>query len=1090
MSIALGEFWTRLIESGISDADGCKRIASAFCDANGGSPPAESVSLAKYLIKSGDLTEFQARALLAGRGLRIGSLVVRSDQGVCPWSLWTPAQRGDGSTGFLFRATPDHLAGGREAWLETHADIAAATLQPIDTELVGEEQLVFSAIPPGRSLAELSAEHSKSSPATACQIGIAVADAIDAMHARSLIHGCIRADRVWVGDTGKTVLLRDPSGPPPRSFVESPYGWLDHVDPPEAYAAPELASGTEERNAATDIYSLGCLLYQIVTGNYPHGGDSVAEVMAAHASQTPPELTEAIQKGEAGDPLFRVIAFAMAKSPQARFGSVRQLADALRATLPLIPQPTATKSADAKPKVEKKIDRTQAAPARGADKGKAVDQAKPVEKSKTGSGANVGESKRREKAVPEKVASAKAKPRDKTKTPEKRSPADKAIAADGGKRSQRPAQEAESKNARRPEASKVSSTKPDTPSGPAPTPPVHPLSDQLSPPVAAPPAELPPEDVLSIRQGDAIEPPETPPVAPPNEPTSPDRQLRRRKKKKSRTPLMLGALCFPVLMLLIVLIVRPDFGGSEKPRDRTIPDYIPPVSNRSGNDVPDSASPGPQDDMGYELVDDERLLWVTPYRADSASAPLGMLPPGPGAIVSLRLAAVSGSATGKGIIDTLSPELDGLIASIADRAKVPLAAISRCGIALHPGKDGMPDVSLAIELSAPRPLSELTKAWGVDASRTRSGATIYAGEEVDGDAYYVAPAQEEEEEGVSRFAVGSVDRISEVAENEGGSIPLPRSLEKLWKASSEQADFVMLVTPNFLFADARALLTTAAPELVPSLKTVLIPDVAGALVTADLVGENVYAEVRLVPSGGVSEPVLLQKLRTTIGGWPDWAEEFVVDAVPDASWRRLASRLPNMMRFMKDQTRFGVSEGNAVANVYVPSRAMSQVSLALLLAMNTKPGSGSVAVSVAPAKPLTVDEMLDRKMSVSFDQESLEFAVNTIVDEFKRSLPAGSTMPPVRIVGGDLEKMGITQNQQIRDFSKSDEPLRSVLTDLVLGANPDKTATGPADAKQSLIWVVADDPESPGSKAILVTTRVAAEGNYDLPREFVLADEA
>ncbi len=133
---------------------------------------------------------------------------------------------------------------------------------------------------------------------------------------------------------------------------------------------------------------------------------------------------------------------------------------------------------------------------------------------------------------------------------------------------------------------------------------------------------------------------------------------------------------------------------------------------------------------------------------------------------------------------------------------------------------------------------------------------------------------------------------------------------------------------------------------------------------------------------------------------------------------------------------------------------------------------------------LSIDEMLDRKMSVSFDQESLEFAIDVIVSEFNRSLPAGSTMPPVRIIGSDLQKMGITQNQQIRAFTKDELPLRKVLTDLVVGANPDKTATGPDDPKQSLIWVVAKDPNDPNKSEILVTTRQAAENQYELPREF------
>ena len=125
-------------------------------------------------------------------------------------------------------------------------------------------------------------------------------------------------------------------------------------------------------------------------------------------------------------------------------------------------------------------------------------------------------------------------------------------------------------------------------------------------------------------------------------------------------------------------------------------------------------------------------------------------------------------------------------------------------------------------------------------------------------------------------------------------------------------------------------------------------------------------------------------------------------------------------------------------------------------------------------------------MSISFLQFSLQFAVDAVVDEFSQTLPDGSTMPKVRIIGGDLEKNGITQNQQIRGFEREDKPLRSVLTDLVLGANPDKTATGPKDVKQSLVWVVHPVGKPPEETEILVTTRDAAAGQYVLPAEFQL----
>jgi hypothetical protein len=154
--------------------------------------------------------------------------------------------------------------------------------------------------------------------------------------------------------------------------------------------------------------------------------------------------------------------------------------------------------------------------------------------------------------------------------------------------------------------------------------------------------------------------------------------------------------------------------------------------------------------------------------------------------------------------------------------------------------------------------------------------------------------------------------------------------------------------------------------------------------------------------------------------------------------------------------------------------------------MNTPPTTGSVAQS-QPTQTLSVEDMLNRTMSISFLQQSLQFSVAEVVDEFKQSLPPGNTMPEVRIVGGDLELNGITQNQQIRGFEREDVPLREVLTDLVLGANPDKTATGPKDPKQALIWVVHPTGKPPAETEILITTRDAAKAkNYELPTEFRL----
>ena len=201
-----------------------------------------------------------------------------------------------------------------------------------------------------------------------------------------------------------------------------------------------------------------------------------------------------------------------------------------------------------------------------------------------------------------------------------------------------------------------------------------------------------------------------------------------------------------------------------------------------------------------------------------------------------------------------------------------------------------------------------------------------------------------------------------------------------------------------------------------------------------------------------------------------------------------ALRYPQMLHALRKYARYGISHDAATANVYLPSQAAPNLALATLLAANTPPGTAPAGIAAKPAmaaKPLTLEEMLELPISVSFDQESLEFAGQAVMDEVATRVPPGSAKPLYIILGPDLQKEGITQNQQIRDFKVSDQPLRSVLTQLVMRANIVKDVTDPSQSEQKLVWVVGKNPADPQQQAFLITTCVGAEGKYELPKEFV-----
>src|SRR6266496_5858943 len=162
-----------------------------------------------------------------------------------------------------------------------------------------------------------------------------VASALDAAHGAGLVHRDVKpgniliataqepgsAEHVYLSDFGLTKRTASDSGVTATGqFV----GTLD-------YAAPEQFEGGP-LDARTDVYSLGCVFYECLTGEVPYRRENEAGLVYAHLLAPPPKVTE--KRPELPPKLDSVIAKAMAKSPDERFLTAGQLARAARQAVP------------------------------------------------------------------------------------------------------------------------------------------------------------------------------------------------------------------------------------------------------------------------------------------------------------------------------------------------------------------------------------------------------------------------------------------------------------------------------------------------------------------------------------------------------------------------------------------------------------------------------------------------------------------------------------------------------------------------------------------------------------------------------------
>jgi serine/threonine-protein kinase len=184
----------------------------------------------------------------------------------------------------------------------------------------------------GKILSDLIAREAPFAPARALAIAAQIADALFASHSHGVIHRDLKPDNIFlvsrdgddafvkVLDFGLAKLVNDDGAPRHETrrgvVMGTPY-----------YMSPEQCEGRREVDQRADVYSLGVVLFEMLTGHLPFGGNSYGEVIMKHLTVRAPAARSLVP--DLPDALDAVLGRALAKSPEERFATMELFRGAL-----------------------------------------------------------------------------------------------------------------------------------------------------------------------------------------------------------------------------------------------------------------------------------------------------------------------------------------------------------------------------------------------------------------------------------------------------------------------------------------------------------------------------------------------------------------------------------------------------------------------------------------------------------------------------------------------------------------------------------------------------------------------------------------